>query len=74
MIEESSELTKELTHWIRGKGDILKILEEMADVKISLEAVEQVFIIDNDTKEIYDGYYINKLLRLEQRLYEKSIE
>lgn len=41
-IEELSELQKELTKELRGKGDITAILEEVADVQIVLEQVKVV--------------------------------
>lgn len=42
-IEELSELQKVLCKHLRGKGDILAITEEMADVYIMLEQLEFIF-------------------------------
>ena len=43
MIEEMSELTKELIKDKRGKGDYKKIREEMADVEIMLTQLKLIF-------------------------------
>ena len=57
-IEELSELQKELTKWLRGKGTREGLMEEMADVFIMLNQLELIF--GNPTEE-----EIAKLERLE---------
>lgn len=42
-IEELSELQKELTKWLRGKGKHESMMEEMADVSIMLNQLELIF-------------------------------
>lgn len=42
-IEELSELQKELTKWLRGKGTRDGLMEEMADVSIMLNQLELIF-------------------------------
>lgn len=42
-IEELSELQKELTKWLRGKGKEEALLEEMSDVSIMLGQLELIF-------------------------------
>lgn len=61
MIEEMSELTKELCKWFRGEGDTVHILEEMADVQIMLDQMKMIF---GDTSEMEKA----KVERLEGRL------
>jgi leucyl-tRNA synthetase len=64
-IEEMSELTKELTKALRGKGDRDAILEEYADVWIILHTLGQIFDFDYD--EIEAAMYV-KLKRIEDKL------
>lgn len=61
MIEEMSELTKELCKLFRGEGDTGHILEEMADVQIMLDQMRMIF---GDTSEQEKA----KVERLERRL------
>lgn len=63
MIEEMSELTKELCKLFRREGDTGHILEEMADVQIMLEQMRMIF---GDTSEQEKA----KVERLERRLKE----
>lgn len=66
-IEEMSELTKELTKFLRGKGNDDHLLEEMVDVNICFN---QLMIIHNiDGLKFYDKYE-EKLNRLEGLLKE----
>lgn len=46
-IEEMSELTKELTKYLRGKGNVDKIKEETADVFVTVMGVKQLFGISD---------------------------
>ena len=67
MIEEMSELTKELCKWFRGEADTGHILEEMADVQIMLDQMRMIF---GDTSEQEKA----KVERLGRRLKEISEE
>lgn len=40
--EELSELTKEISKELRGKGDRVNILEELADVQISIYYIQNI--------------------------------
>lgn len=48
-IEELSELQKELTKWLRGKGSIEHIAEEIADVNIMIQQLEFIFACSDET-------------------------
>ena len=61
MIEEMSELTKELCKLFRGETEKSHILEEMADVQIMLDQMRMIF---GDTSELEKA----KVERLERRL------
>ena len=61
MIEEMSELTKELCKLFRGEGDTGHILQEMADVQIMLDQMRMIFA---DTSELEKA----KVERLKGRL------
>lgn len=67
-IEELAELQKELTKWLRGKGDISHIAEEITDVRIMTEQLEFIFACKN---EIINTHFkklerIEKLVELEE--------
>ena len=47
-IEEAAELIQALTKMIRGKGDRLNLIEEIADVYISLKATTKNFGITDE--------------------------
>ncbi len=51
VIEELSELTKELTKALRDKRNITGILEELADVSIAIDYVKEVFDITDKELE-----------------------
>ena len=63
-IEELSELQKELTKHLRGGGDLDRIADEIADVRITVEQMENYFGIENEVAEHMD----RKVKRLEARL------
>ena len=51
-IEELSELTKEITNQLRGKGDADHLVEEIADVEIMLGQLKMMYdIYDGDVEE-----------------------
>jgi len=70
-IEELSELIKELSKWIRNKGqggNEMKIIEEIADVEITLDQMK-LFFDHNNGVEFFKEF---KLKRLE-KYYLRSI-
>ena len=64
-MEELSELQKEVSKGIRGKGNKLDIIEEMADVMISIEYIKSIYNIND--KEIQKAMNI-KLDRLSENI------
>lgn len=66
-IEELAELQKELTKWLRDKGHICNIAEEIADVQIMLEQLKFIFACNNEVNEI-----IQKKLERTEALIELS--
>ena len=65
-IEEMSELTKELTKDIRGRGNRKCISEELADVQIMIEQMIRFY----NCQDLIKGIKDKKLIRLENRLTE----
>ena len=51
VIEELSELTKELTKALRDKASITGILEELADVSIAIDYIKEIFDITDKELE-----------------------
>lgn len=47
-VQECSELIKELTDNMRGKGDPVGILEEMADVIICMNTIQRIYEISDE--------------------------
>lgn len=68
-IEEFSELIKEICKFKRGEGDIVHIIEEMADCYIMMNQIEIIF--DIKAKDIITVVE-EKLSRLEKRLAESE--
>ena len=70
-IEEMAELQKELSKAIRGKGNVLALAEEIADVKIMLEQLPYILVGGPDMESFEDtvmNYRNQKIRRLEERL------
>lgn len=65
LAEEQGELIKAINKKLRGKGDRLSIVEELADVVIMLQQIAQFFDID---KEEVNLIMNKKLKRTEERL------
>jgi len=64
-LEEMSELSVELLKNLRGRDNVDKIAEELADVYVVLEQARRIYDIKNDAiQKIADS----KIDRLEQRL------
>ena len=64
LLEEMSELQKEICKAWRGKDNTAEIAEEVADVEIMLEQIKMIFGIDASV-EVYRNA---KIERLRQRL------
>ena len=64
-IEELSELQKELCKYLRGKGDIRNMVEEIADVNIMIKQMMVYFSIEQSTVEFV---MTKKLERTKERL------
>ena len=47
-MEESSELIKEISKYLRGKGEYIGILEELADAKIGMYYIQEICGIRDD--------------------------
>ena len=65
VIEELSELTKELTKALRDKGSIVGIVEELADVSLGIDYIKEVFDITD--KELEYARSI-KIAELQEKL------
>ena len=64
VLEEMSELQKEICKWFRGKRDPEAIADELADVEIMLEQVKMIFDLHGEVNEHID----RKIERLRDRL------
>lgn len=54
VIEEMSELTKELCKELRDRGNIEDIADELADVEITLAQIKMIYDIEDKVKEHKD--------------------
>lgn len=70
-IEEMSELTKEISKDLRGKGKREHIIEEMADVQLILDELKEYYNISQE--EIYKVKR-KKILRTQKMYLESTIE
>ena len=61
VIEELSELTKELTKALRNKEDMTGILEELADVSLGIDYVKEIFDITDKELEYARSIKMNEL-------------
>ena len=61
VIEELSELTKELTKALRNKEDMIGILEELADVSLGIDYIKEIFDITDKELEYARSIKINEL-------------
>lgn len=66
-IEEMSEVQKEICKVLRGKGNRENLAEEIADAKIMLEQVSQIFNI----KASVETWIDYKIAKLERELEKK---
>lgn len=67
LVEEMSELTKEVCKRKRGRANDLQILQEVADVEIMLEQLKRLFPAGS-----FSMIKDEKLKRLEKRLQEHT--
>lgn len=65
-IEEMSELTKELCKYFRRYDRRREIIEEMADAKIMLEQLTELFKCDKEVSEMIDYKLRRQIRRMEQ--------
>lgn len=71
VLEEMSELAKEITHLMRGNGSPVKLIDERADVGIMLEQLDIILTgYDENYKNRLSTARMNKLVRLKQRVTE----
>ena len=68
-IEEMSELQKELTKHIRGKGNRDNLIEEVADVLIMITQIQIMYCIPDDEIEKVMRFKLN---RLKERMQNES--
>lgn len=69
VMEELSELSREISKKLRGKGDQYHILEELADAQLGIYYVQEICgISDGDLHKAMNV----KLQRLEETLQEKG--
>ncbi|HOY47546.1 MAG TPA: hypothetical protein PLZ05_03030 [Alphaproteobacteria bacterium] len=71
VIEEMSELTKEIIKNVRGKDNRDAIVEEMADVLNMFDQMLSIYEISDDE---LDNARISKVLRLTERIEKKRSE
>ena len=70
VLEEMSELQKEICKAWRGRDNIGNIAEEIADVEIMLDQLKLMLDIEEEVGQ----YRQEKLRRLEQRLWREQHE
>ena len=68
-IEEMSELQKELSKFIRGKGNRDNLIEEVADVLVMITQIQLMYHIPDD--EVEKIMHL-KLNRLKERMQDES--
>ena len=66
VIEEMSELTKELCKELRNRGNVEQIADELADVEITLAQIKMIYDIHQKVEEHKDF----KLRRLAKNMAE----
>ncbi len=71
VIEEMSELIKELSKDLRQRGVVENIAEEVADVEITLNQIKQIYNI-NDLVIKQKDYKLNRLASVMEKLKNKE--
>lgn len=61
VMEELAELSKEISKELRGKGDTVSILEEMADVQLGIYYIQKILCIDDNMLEKAVAVKTNRL-------------
>ena len=61
VMEELAELAKEVSKELRGKGDIVNLTEELADVQLGIYYVQEIVGIDDKNLEKAMSVKINRL-------------
>ena len=61
VVEELSELTKELTKALRDKQDLNGIIEELGDVLIGIDYIKEVFDVTDKELEYARSIKMNEL-------------
>lgn len=69
-MEELSELTQAISKEMRGKGNRINTIEEVADVLICIEIIKQVFGITNKDINAWIEYKQNRSLQRMSELLE----
>lgn len=67
-LEELSEVQKEICKAMRGKTNILHMVEEVADATIMLEQVRQIFCINEEVCKAMD----HKMVRLQHKVHDEK--
>ena len=70
VIEEMSELTKELCKELRNRGNIDHIAEELADVEITLAQIKLIYGIDELVQQ-HKEFKLNRFANIMKDLKEK---
>jgi NTP pyrophosphatase (non-canonical NTP hydrolase) len=70
LIEEMGELTVEVAHQLRGRGNYDKLLDECVDVDIMVSQLRLILEKQNEAR--YTVHKCKKINRLEERLKERE--
>ena len=73
VIEEMSELTKELCKELRDRGNVDHIAEELADVEITLAQIKLIYGIDELVQQ-HKEFKLNRFANIMKDLKEKQQE
>ena len=73
VIEEMSELTKELCKELRNRGNVDHIAEELADVEITLAQIKLIYGID-ELVQHHKEFKLNRFANIMKDLKEKQQE
>ena len=71
VIEEMSELTKELCKELRNRGNVDHIAEELADVEITLAQIKLIYGIDELVQQ-HKEFKLNRFANIMKDLKEKQ--
>ena len=69
VIEEMSELIKELCKELRDRGNIENIAEEVADVEITLSQIKMIYDIEDAVSKQRDyklNRFVNRMIELKK--------